>query len=95
MENPARFGGDGVIKPNPVTSLDQPGDAAKVDNLFSILFLQAQGKELNYIEFTGVGELPAAEDIHELQLTIVHNSTDGVFRLYTKIRGNLKFLNWL
>ena len=82
-----------IPQPNRITSLDTPQDAGRVDNLFSILFQKAQGKEHQYLEFSGAGVWPAVTVIPEKHIVLCYNSTDAVYRIYTTIGGVLKYVS--
>jgi len=75
-----------VIKPNKVDTVEQ------ADNLLSIVFRGAQDKEHTLLEFTGAGVWPAAAVIQEKHVILCYNSTDGAYRIYTKVKGVLKYV---
>ncbi len=81
-------------KPEKITSIESPKDVERVDNSFNILFQQAQAKEFTFLTFSGAGVWPAAGLIPEKQCVICENTTDNAERLYTKIKGNLKYIAW-
>jgi len=67
----------------------KPGD---VDNLFTVIFTNAQDKEHRYLTFSGTGVWPAASLVAEKEVVFCYNSTDNVYRLYTKIAGTLRYV---
>ena len=81
-------------KPYKITELQTPQDTERLDNLLTILFDRAQEKEFRYLEFTGTGVWPGNKLIEEKELVLVRNTADNVVRLYTKVAGILKYLQW-
>lgn len=77
-------------KTEKITGLTSPKDIERVDNLFNLIFQQAQNKEFTRLEFTGAGVWPSAAMIPERGVIICENTTDAEVRLYTKLAGNLK-----
>ena len=75
-------------KQQKVTTIEQ------ADNAFSILFKQGQDKEFTFLTFEGAGIWPDSSLIPEKGLVICENTTDNAERLYTKIKGNLKYLSF-
>lgn len=78
-------------KPYNVLSLKDEKEIAKLDNLLTILFKGAQGKEIRTMDFADTGVWPTAGSIAEKELVFANNAIDGL-RIYTKISGVLKFV---
>lgn len=86
-------------KPHKITAAETPQDVERIDDLFSILFRQGQGKEHTLLEITGAGVWPGAgldaAVIPERNIILCYNSTDGAYRVYTKIKDVLKYIAWI
>lgn len=69
-------------------------DVESIDNLFSILFRQGQGKEFRSLKRTGTGVWITADMIEEKEIVLVKNVTHNILRLYTKFEGELKYIQF-
>ena len=78
-------------KPYKIIEIKTEKDVELVDNLFTILFSNVQGKGIKTFEFTTTGVWVTAGSVGEKELVFAINTVDGV-RLYTKIAGNLKYI---
>jgi len=81
-----------VNKPYNIKSLDTAMSVGLLDNLLTILFNKGQDKEHRFLQLTGASVVPAASSIAEKEFVLAANDTDGWFRIYTKIEGNLKYI---
>lgn len=83
-----------MIKPYKITQVKDDKDIEMVDNLFSILFSQTQGKEHIYLKFSVAGQWVDAKSVGEKEIVFAENTAENRVRLYTKINGTLRFLSF-
>lgn len=84
-----------MIKPYAITQIKDDADIEKIDNLFRILFRRCGDKEIKYLEFTGSGVWATPNMIGEKELVLCENKTDNILRLYTKVAGVLRYIQFM